>query len=70
MKIRHPQKFGLTIFEPFGLCHRLAFWTMPVTATVITDAFVVTPIAPLDVTAECCRSTQFDCAHDATLLGA
>ena len=69
MKVRHREKLGLTILKPFGFSHRLAFWTMAIAATVIADALVVTPIALLDVTAECCRSTQLDRAHDAPLLG-
>jgi hypothetical protein len=69
MKIRYRKKLSLTIVEPLGTGHRLAFGAMPITARVIRDALVVTLITLLDVTAKCCGSTQLDRGHDATLFG-
>jgi len=69
MKIADRQKLSLTIVEPFGLGHRLAFVAMPIAATVIRNALVVTLITLLDVTTKCCGSTQLDRGHDATLFG-
>jgi len=43
---------------------------MAITAAIVTDALVVTAIAVLDMTTERRSSTQFDCAHDATLCSA
>jgi hypothetical protein len=63
MKIRYRKKLSLTIVEPLGTGYRLAFVAMPITATVIRDALVVTLITALDVTAKCCRSTQLDRGH-------
>jgi hypothetical protein len=38
-----------------------------ISATVVTNALVVTVIALLDMTTKRCRSTQFDRRHDAAL---
>ena len=70
MKILGVEKLGLTVFQPLGACQRLAFWTVAITAAVVTDALVVTAIAVLDMTTKCCRPAQFDRAHDATLCSA
>jgi hypothetical protein len=40
---------------------------MPVAARVVTDAFVLTLIAPFQMTAESCSAAKFDGAHDAAL---
>jgi hypothetical protein len=70
MKILGVEKLGSPVFQPLGASQRLAFWTAAMTTAVVTDALVVTAIAALDMTAECCRSAQFDRTHDAPLCSA
>jgi uncharacterized membrane protein YhaH (DUF805 family) len=67
MKILGVEKLGSAVFQPLGASQRLAFWTVAITTAIVANALVVTAIAVLDMTTECCSSTQFDRAHDATL---
>jgi len=69
MEIDSVEKLRLTVLQPLGTSQGLTLGTVAITATIITDALVVTVIALLDVTTECCGSTPLDRTHDATLCG-
>jgi hypothetical protein len=70
VEILSVEKLGAAVLQPPGTSKRLALWTMPIAATVETDALVVTPIALLDMTTKCRCSAQLNRTHDATLCGA
>lgn len=67
MKIVCRQNLGRSFFDPLGTCEGLTFWTMTVATGVVTGPFVITAVAPLQMTAESCGSTQLDRGHDAPL---
>src|SRR5271169_2431731 len=70
MEILGVEKLRSTIIQPLGASQRLTFWAVPISARVITDALVVTPITVLDVSTKRRGSTQLNGAHDATLCRA
>jgi len=67
VKILRRKKLGATVVEPLGASQGLAFGTMPVSATAISDALMAALIALLDVTAKRGGATEFDRGHDASL---
>ena len=70
MEILGVEKLGSTIIQPLGASQRLAFWTVAISARIITDALVVTAVTLLDVSTKRRGSTQLNGAHDATLCSA
>jgi hypothetical protein len=52
MKIRYRQEILFTAFNPCFPLGILAFWTMTVTAAVVTDANVPAMIASVNVTSK------------------
>jgi hypothetical protein len=69
MEILRPEELRSTVVQPFGASQRLALWAVAISATVVTNALVVTVITLLDVTTKRCRSTLLDRRHDTTLCG-
>jgi hypothetical protein len=69
VEVADVEKLGSTVFQPFSASQRLALWAVAVSATIVTNALVVTVVTLLDVTTKRCRSTLLDRRHDATLCG-
>ncbi len=67
MEVLGVEEFRLTILDPLGARQALALWAMPVSARVVTNAFVGALIALFQVTAESSRPAQFDGTHDPAL---
>src|SRR5271168_5073287 len=63
VEIGHVEQLCLTVFEPLGAGETLALRTVPITARVVRDTLMTAIAATLDVTAECCGATAFDCVH-------
>jgi hypothetical protein len=61
------KKLGLPIVEPRCPGKRLAFWTMPVSAAVISEALMAARVALLEMATEGGGATQFDGAHGTSL---
>ena len=57
----------MALFDPGGARERLALRTVPIAATVVRDASVMTGIALFDMTAERSGTTCGDRPHDAPL---
>ena len=66
---KHLPYCGLTILDPLGARQGLALWAMPVSARVVTSAFVGALIAVFPVTAESGSPAPFDRTHDPALPG-
>jgi len=64
------EQFFLPSLEPFGLGQRLALGAVAVATRVVRGDSMPAPIALLDVTAECGRTTLNNCTQDAALLTA
>jgi hypothetical protein len=69
MEVLGVEEFRLTILDPLGARQALALWAMPVSARVVTNAFVGALIAVFPVTAEGGCPAQFDGTHDPALPG-
>ena len=67
MEVFGVEEFGLTILDPLGTCQGLALWAMPVSARVVTNAFMLALVALFQVTAQSGSPAQFDGTHDPAL---
>jgi hypothetical protein len=62
MEIFHWQKFGVTLFQPFGSGQGLALGAGAVPARVIGVTLVATLVTSFQMAAKCGSATQLDIA--------
>ena len=67
VEILNRNKVGLAIFQPLRAHQRLAFWAVPISATVEGNALMTAGITLLDMSAKSGSAATLDCAHDTAL---